>query len=448
MSEHAPAPHIDSDADVLPDPPERWPTFVRTAFLHVVALARLAALQVSAGFFNGPFYARRAAQLMELQRENALLREELRVKDERMSRTNPETRPHFKPADRLAILELRAAWGWSISATALRFQLTPQTIATWLQRIDADGPNALVRTRVPVNRYPQYVDQAVQSIRTLFPTLGAQRIGDLLANAGIHLAEATVRRMLKRTATQPPSPPRPDATQDNRRPVRARYPHHVWHVDLTFVPYLGLTIPWFPLVLPRSWPFGYWVTAFLDHSSRAVIAARASKGVPNADDVAALLDSAVTRAGRAPKYVISDRGTQFQSVYFAACARLGITPRFGAIGMHGAIAVIERFWRSMKTECFRRFMISLDLHEMQRDLDDYCAWYNHVRPHMTLAGKRPIDVLSEAGMTDPSAALRFRIPHNVTTDRPQRSQRYGPIQLVTSVVGRAALPVIELRDAA
>ena len=161
MFQRAASQALREDGHVFSEPPERWPQFVRTAFLHVVALARLAALQVSAGFFDGPFYARRAAQLMDLQRELALLGEELRVKDDRMSRANPSHRPHFKPADRLAILELRAARRWSVAETALRFQLTPQTIASWLALVDGDGPKALIRTRSPVNRFPDYVDHTV-----------------------------------------------------------------------------------------------------------------------------------------------------------------------------------------------------------------------------------------------------------------------------------------------
>jgi hypothetical protein len=52
------------------------------------------------------------------------LREELRIKDARMGRIPAHQRPHFEPADRLAILELRAARGWSVTQAARVFQLT------------------------------------------------------------------------------------------------------------------------------------------------------------------------------------------------------------------------------------------------------------------------------------------------------------------------------------
>jgi len=43
----------------------------------------------------------------------ALLREELRIKDTRIAQIAPQCRPHYGPHERMAILELRAARGWS-----------------------------------------------------------------------------------------------------------------------------------------------------------------------------------------------------------------------------------------------------------------------------------------------------------------------------------------------
>jgi transposase-like protein len=44
-----------------------------------------------------------------------------------MAQIDPRHRPHYPPAERLAILELRAANGWS-QETARRFQVAPLTI--------------------------------------------------------------------------------------------------------------------------------------------------------------------------------------------------------------------------------------------------------------------------------------------------------------------------------
>jgi transcriptional regulator with XRE-family HTH domain len=54
----------------------------------------------------------------------------------------------------MAILELRAARGWSLKQTANTFLVTPATIAAWLKRIDDQGANALLQPPFRVPRNP------------------------------------------------------------------------------------------------------------------------------------------------------------------------------------------------------------------------------------------------------------------------------------------------------
>ncbi len=74
-----------------------------------------------------------------------------------MERVPPRHRPHYPAVERLAILELRAARGWSAAQTAGRSFLTEGTIADCMARLDEDGPSALVQTPEPVNRFPDLV---------------------------------------------------------------------------------------------------------------------------------------------------------------------------------------------------------------------------------------------------------------------------------------------------
>jgi hypothetical protein len=136
-----------------PDPPRptQWKRSVQAALLHVIALAKYALVYTRSWAANSSSQrVRLAAKGDQLEQEVALLREEARIKDARMARIPPGERPHYPPAERLAILELRAARGWSLAQTAKAFQLTPQTIASWMKRLDEQGPDALVRTREPV----------------------------------------------------------------------------------------------------------------------------------------------------------------------------------------------------------------------------------------------------------------------------------------------------------
>lgn len=74
-----------------------------------------------------------------------------------MARIPSPQRPHYPPTERLAILELKAARGWSLEQTAKAFLVTAATIAAWMNRLDEDGPDALVQVRTPVNKFPQFV---------------------------------------------------------------------------------------------------------------------------------------------------------------------------------------------------------------------------------------------------------------------------------------------------
>jgi transposase InsO family protein len=62
----------------------------------------------------------------------------------------------------------------------------------------------------------------------------------------------------------------------------------------------------------------------------------------------AYLQSAARRFGP-PRHLVTDRGAQFTSELFGrTVAALGIRHRFGAVGKAGSIALIERFFRTVK----------------------------------------------------------------------------------------------------
>jgi len=134
-------------------PPARWRRAVRTAVLQVIALAGYAIARARGKNALKP----RRTEIDRLRQELALLREELRIKDARMTHLPPARRPHYPPQERMAILELRAARGWLLARTARAFLVTPLTISKWLRRLDEDGVDALVQLSEPVNKYPQFV---------------------------------------------------------------------------------------------------------------------------------------------------------------------------------------------------------------------------------------------------------------------------------------------------
>jgi hypothetical protein len=237
--------------------PRAWPSHVKSAILHVISLAQFT-IAYTRGWAADSVNTRvrfKAERDQALQ-DNALLREEMRIKDARMARILPHRRPLYPPTERLAILEVKAARQWSLEQTAKAFLVTTATIASWMRRVDEQGPPALVQLPVPVNKFPDLVRYLVQRLKTLCPSFGKVKIAQVLARAGLHLGQTTVGRILKEKPA--PKPAANPETSTEGRVVTAKYPGHVWHVDLTVVPTGGFWTSWLPFSLPQSWPFAWW----------------------------------------------------------------------------------------------------------------------------------------------------------------------------------------------
>jgi len=444
----------------IPVPPG-WPRSVKSAVLHVVSLAHYALLSArgwAADALNPR--ARQAAENDQLTQEAQLLREELRIKDARLAKIDPRRRPFYPPTERMAILELKAARGWSLAQAARAFLVEPETIAAWLKRIDEDGSSALVQLRVPVNRFPDFVRYIVQRLKTLCPALGKAKLAQVLAHAGLHLGVTTVGRMLKaKDKKAPPSKSESTATAGDSLPservITARRPNHVWHVDLTAVPLGGFWAPWLPFSLPQCWPFCWWLAVIVDHFSRRVMGIAIFRKPPDCQLVIAFLAKTIRQAGTAPKYIICDKGTQFWCKRFKRwCKRRKIRPRFGAVGQYGSIAVIERFIRALKDEGLRRILVPLDLRKMRAEANAIIAWYNTCRPHTALVGRTP----DERYRRIPAACRRPRFeprphwPGNSPCASPPAKVRGEPgvnLQLVVDFhQGRKHLPIVTLKRVA
>ena len=176
------------------------------------------------------------------------------------------------------------------------------------------------------------------------------------------------------------------------RSVTAKRPNHVWHVDLTTVPTAaGFWTSWLPLALPQCWPFCWWLAVVLDHYSRRALGYALFMRQPTSEQVRQFLGQLITTVGTAPRYLVTDCGTQFTCHGFAPwCQRHGIRHRHGAVGQSGSIAVVERFIRTLKESCTRMLpVVPLLRRSFQRELQLFFDWYNGDRPHTTLQGATP-----------------------------------------------------------
>lgn len=441
--------------------PRHWSDNVQRGWLCAIALAHRGMTFVRAWAENSPLpRVRLAGELAVARMQLALAERENRLLRARFERVPPANRPHFAPAERLEILAIKSETGWSAAELARRFLVTPLTIARWLHRLDDGGPSALLTMQAPVNRFPDFVAQVVQQLRASCPTMGKKRIAQLLARCGLHLAGSTVQRMLRDRPKPKPRPSAPvsaDKLRPSGRTVVARYPNHVWGIDHSTVPTgIGFWVPWFPSAMIPVWPFCFWLTVVLDHYSRRVLAIGVFIKEPTAEQTCRLLDRACRRAGAAPRYTITDHGTQFQGVYGAWCQRHGVTPRYGAIGKYGSIARVERFWRSLKDEAFgpRRRLVPLSLRAIVVLSGHYVTWYNEMRPHQGLAGRTPHEVFygKRPAHQRPRIEPRARYPDAAPCASPQapvRGRRGGAFRVVVShPPGLPHLPLVSLRNAA
>ena len=346
--------------------------------------------------------------------------------------------------------------------TADAFLVTAATVASWMNRLDEASPNAIVQLRTPVNKFPEFVRYAVQRLTTLCPTLGKKKLAEVLARAGLHLGATTVGRMRKEPPkTQSPSPSAvktiEPAAEKAGRVVTAKRPNHVWHVDLTMVPtQMGMWCSWSPWALPQYWPFCWWLALVLDHHSRRMMGLAVYWGPPSSVEIRTFLGRVIHAAGTAPKYLISDKGCQYwpSAGYKRWCKRWNIRPRFGAIGKHGSIAVLERGIRTLKELLPQGDRIPYRVGELRQLIRLLIGWYNEHRPHTTLKGATPEEIYFKRFPANrkPRIEPRPNWPRPSPCARPHALVGGDPgarfnIE-VEHVDGQPQLPIIRLRRAA
>jgi transposase InsO family protein len=272
-----------------------------------------------------------------------------------------------------------------------------------------------------------------------------------------HVGATTVQRMI--AADGPNAPVTSDQLSMVDRAghtVSARARNDVWHVDLTVVPTrAGFWTMLRPFASLQRWPFGCWIAVTVDHFSRRAVGFAVVGQRPTAGEIPAFLGRVIRAAGTTPGCIVTDKGRQFWCRTFTVwCRRRRIRPRFGAVDKHGSIAIVERFIRSMKTDCCRRIVVPARMDRLREKLALYLGWYNGHRPHQGVGGRTPEEVSfhRRAAKTRPRYEPRQRWPRRNTCARPQakvKGQRGVRLQAeIRHLEGRRHLPIVGLRPAA
>lgn len=314
------------------------------------------------------------AEIAALREDCARKNDEIAILRARLARIPPQNRPQYDLATRWRILWHVHRYALSVREACRRFLVSRRTLQRWLDGVKRASGSAACRL-------PELVREVVHRIKVAQPSWGTKRIATWLARIGLQCARSSVQRILRERPIR--TGPRAVAVATRKRgkkgPLRAKRPNHMWQMDHSEIRLLGF-------LFCR-------VSAVIDLFSRKVLAIEIWREVPTGRSMARLVERAMDRLGIAPKHLVTDQGTQFHSRQFGSCLkRHGIAHRFGGIRSPASIAVLERFWRSFKSERTGVLWPFLGERELQRRAHRYADWFNAHRPHQGLHGATPDDV--------------------------------------------------------
>jgi putative transposase len=255
-----------------------------------------------------------------------------------------------------------------------------------------------------------------------FPQWGSRTIATLMRIDGYYAPDSTVYRALKRTGRVLEV----NYQAERRQHAEARRaafvvppsgPNQVWQLDFTeFETRMGGT--WRIGGIADYWSkleLGWHVATTQNHRDAIETVERALAETERL--LGRTLLDAVTdhETGEVrPVALVSDNGPCFTSRRFAAFVDkhpelIHIRTRRNSPGQNG---VRERAFGSLKYEHLYRHEID-DGHDLGLHVEQYRQLFNTVRPHQTLAGRRPLDVHLQACTTD--GILKSNEPETLPT---------------------------------
>ena len=297
----------------------------------------------------------------------------------RLARIPERRRPHYSPAQRFRVLEIKRLMGWTLQEAGDTFLVCPNTIGNWEGQVrpGLDTVGSIVKPVPPVVRMSDAVRSLVQSMKRL--GFGSDDlIARTLVRAGWEISVRSVGRIVREALRPAPSREPPPADRPKpQRPVKADFVHHVWMADVSEVrAFLGGT---------------FHMAAIFDAYSRVPLALQTFDRRPSSRETAGLLERSVQAFGQ-PRHVITDLGSEFKGNFERTLERLGVVQRWRRKDCIAATARLESFWRTLKNTASLRLPVFLTLEDLERRLAPALLHYVHFRPHHGLHGATPAEV--------------------------------------------------------
>ncbi|MEM1109975.1 MAG: integrase core domain-containing protein [Planctomycetota bacterium] len=360
--------------------------------------------------------------------ENELLRREMAVFRSHRSSINPYKRLDYAPEQRFEILRLMRLRGWSCEEAARRFILHPNTIRKWRQAIEGKREATALLGQPRWNRIDDVIRWATHELRRLCPEpeFGTRTIARHLVRSSIQVSRSWVQQHLRQPKPTPTKPKRPNrpalVPPEGREPDRLLAPESInetWHLDLA-----TLRVLWFKFTL----------AALMDGYSRKLLGLRVCRGEASSRYAIQLVNDAVDRYGR-PKFLITDNGCQFRTVFREAIKPMNIRPARGKVRQPNFNGKVERLLKTLRI-WLRPTLLSNSVPGIQAQLDNFQKWYNQHRPHSANGGLTP-DEVWHGDLPPEPIPIRSRDHQEPNIKVQRRSCRGDP-----------GLPIVDIRLAA
>jgi putative transposase len=202
-----------------------------------------------------------------------------------------------------------------------------------------------------------------------------------------------------------------------RRRWEAPHPMALWHADVCHGPALR--------VGERSLPVR--IHAILDDASRYVVALRAVH-TERESEMLSLLVEAMRRFGKPGALYLDNGPTYVGDALATMCGRLEVGLCHATPHDPEARGKMERFWRTLRSQCLEHLGPKSSLHDVQVRLLAWLDRHYHRAPHGGLMGKSPLEIF-ERDRPEPRIATEPDLDRALTLRARRRVRKDGTLSV-------------------